>query len=495
MRWTVVQVAEALGVPAPTGLDPLAGLAGVSIDSRTIQPGELFIAIRGPRHDGHGFVAEVLAAGAGAGMVARDSLGGYPEEVRGKLFVVEDTLVALQRLASRACEIWRKLGADGGAKRQIGAVAGSIGKTTTKEILASLLAARFGVLKTQGNLNNEYGLPLTLLKLDEQHDAAVVELGMSHRGELALLTKIASPDVGVVTRVAVEHLEFFSSVEEIALAERELVENLPWPNAVVVLNADDERVKGFADVARGRVIFFGASPAAEFRAEAIEERGLAGSTFDFVSPSGRTRCELPLIGRHNVMNALAALAAASAWGVGAAEAKRVFPTLVPADKRGEVLRFEEGFAVINDSYNSSPTALNAMAELLAATPGYRRRILAAGEMLELGTSGPELHRECGRAVAKLRKIDWIFGVRGNGAEFVSAAIAAGHPEDHTQFFESSEAAGAFLGKFMSPGDLLLIKGSRGVKMEKILEAIAAQHRRAASETPVEAVGGPRKGRS
>jgi UDP-N-acetylmuramoyl-tripeptide--D-alanyl-D-alanine ligase len=494
MRWTVIQVAEALGVPAPAGLDTLAGLAGVSIDSRTIKPGELFIAIRGPRHDGHGFVTGVLAGGGAAGMVASDSLGQYPEEIRGRLFVVKDTLVALQRLASAALEIWKKSGASVGKKRQIGAVAGSVGKTTTKEILAALLAARFGVLKTQGNLNNEYGLPLTLLKIDEQQDAAVVELGMSHPGELALLTKIASPDVGVVTRVAVEHLEFFASVDEIALAERELIENLPWPNAVAVLNADDERVKKFAEVARGRVIFFGESPEAEFRAEAIVERGLEGSAFDFISPSGRTRLELPLIGRHNVMNALAALAAASVWGVGAAEATRVFPTLTPADKRGEVLRFEEGFAVINDSYNSSPTALNALVGLLASTPGYQRRILAAGEMLELGESGPELHRECGRAVAKLGKIDWIFGVRGNGAEIVNAAIAAGHPAERTQYFENSHEAAAFFEKFITPGDLLLIKGSRGVRMEKILDAIVARHRRAESRSAAETVGAPRKGR-
>src|SRR5579863_1606089 len=265
MRWTVVQAADALGIPAPAGLDPLAGLAGVSIDSRTIKPGELFIAIRGPRHDGHGFVAGVLAAGAAAGMVASDSVGQYPEEIRRKLFVVDDTLVALQRLASAARETWRKSGASVGKKRQIGAVAGSVGKTTTKEILAALLAARFGVLKTQGNLNNEYGLPLTLLKLDEQHDAAVVELGMSHSGELALLTKIASPDVGVVTRVAVEHLEFFESIDDIALAERELIENLPSAGAIAVLNADDERVAKFSHVAPGKVIRFGTGAAAEFR--------------------------------------------------------------------------------------------------------------------------------------------------------------------------------------------------------------------------------------
>jgi UDP-N-acetylmuramoyl-tripeptide--D-alanyl-D-alanine ligase len=474
MRWTVVQVAEALGVPHPAGLDPLARLAGVSIDSRTIQPGELFLAIRGPRHDGHGFVAGALAGGAGAGLVARDRLGEYEEEIRGKLFAVDDTLAALHLLAVRACEIWRQ----GRAGRKIAGVAGSVGKTSTKEILAALLSARFRVLKTQGNLNNEYGLPLTLLKLDDEFEAAVVELGMSHRGELAMLARIANPEVGVVTRVAVEHLEFFSSIEEIALAERELIENLAWPDATAVLNADDERVARFAEVARGRVIRFGTNARAEFRAEAIEERGVDGSRFDFVSPAGRTRLELPLIGRHNVMNAVAALAAASVWGIGAAEAEKVFPALVPADKRGEVVRFDEGFTVINDSYNSSPSALQALAELLAATPGYQRRILAAGEMLELGTSAAELHRESGRAAGGLKNLDWIFGVRGHAADFVRGAIEAGHPKDRTRIFEDSAEAGEFLATFVTRGDLLLLKGSRGVKMEKILEAVEARHQRA-----------------
>jgi UDP-N-acetylmuramoyl-tripeptide--D-alanyl-D-alanine ligase len=370
----------------------------------------------------------------------------------------------------------------------VGAVAGSVGKTTTKEILAALLGARYRVLKTQGNLNNEYGLPLTLLKLDEQHEAAVIELGMSHRGELAELTKIASPDVGVVTRVAVEHLEFFESVDEIAMAERELIENLPWPEATAVLNADDERVVRFADVARGPVIRFGATTKAEFRAESIEDRGLDGSVFDFVFRGGRARLELPLIGRHNVMNAIGALAAASVWGVGAADAQRVFPTLTPADKRGEVVRYDEGFSVINDCYNSSPEALDSMTQLLAATPGYRRRILAAGEMLELGPSSAELHCECGRRAAVLRKIDWIFAVQGHAADLLRAAIEAGHPQERTKFFESSQEAAKFVEQFVQPGDLLLLKGSRGVKMERILEAVDGRHKRGSSKAaqPAEA---------
>jgi UDP-N-acetylmuramoyl-tripeptide--D-alanyl-D-alanine ligase len=479
MRWTVAQVAEALGVAAPARLDALAGVAGVSIDSRTIRAGELFIAIHGPSHDGHDHVAAALAGGAAAGVVARARFTQYPEEIREKLFAVDDTLDALHRLASRACAIWRA------AKpgRKIGGVAGSVGKTTTKEIFAALLAARFRVLKTQGNLNNEYGLPLTLLQLDDQHDAAVIEMGMSHRGELARLARIAPPDVGVITLVAVEHLEFFSSIEEIALAERELIENLAWPQATAVLNADDERVARFAQAARGRVLWFSSGAArAEFRAEEIEERGVSGSAFDFVSPAGRARLELPLIGRHNVMNAVAALAAASVWSIGAEDARRVFPQLQPADKRGEVVKFEEGFTVINDSYNSSPTALNALAELLAATPGFARRILAAGEMRELGESTPDLHRECGRCVAGLRKIDWIIGVQGPAEEFVKAAVAAGHPAERAKFFANSGEAGEFLAQFIKPNDLLLLKGSRGVKMEKILEAIDAGHVRSIAQT-------------
>lgn len=473
MRWTAAQLAEALGVPLPAGLDAVAPLAGVSIDSRTVQPGELFLAIRGPRHDGHGFVERALSIGAGAGVVARERIGEYPVGIRSKLFGVDDTLASLHRVAARACEIWRQ----GRPGRKIAGVAGSVGKTTTKEILAALLAAKLRVLKTQGNLNNEYGLPLTLLKLDDEIEAAVVELGMSHRGELALLAQTARPEVGVVTRVAVEHLEFFASLDEIALAERELIENLAWPGATAVLNADDERVTRFSDAARGHVIRFGTSEAAEFRAEAIEERGMDGTAFDFVTPGERARLELPLIGKHNVMNALAALAAASVWGIGAAEAMRVFPSVVPADKRGEVVRFEDGFTVINDSYNSSPAALQALGELLAATLGYRRRILAAGEMLELGASAADLHRECGQAAGKLKRIEWIFGVRGHAAQFVHAAIEAGHPKDRAQVFEDSVAAGEFLADFLMPGDLLLLKGSRGVKMEKVLEAIEARHRR------------------
>jgi UDP-N-acetylmuramoyl-tripeptide--D-alanyl-D-alanine ligase len=475
MQWTAGQIAEALGVTVPAGLDSTSQVFGVSIDSRTIKPGELFVAIHGPRHDGHDHVAAALVQGAAAAVIAHARSAGYSQEVREKVFAVDDTLAALHELAQTACQRWR----NANSTRRIAGVAGSLGKTTTKEILAALVGSKFRVLKTEGNLNNEYGLPLTLLKLSDQFDAAVIEMGMSHRGELARLARIASPEVGVITRIAVEHLEFFASIEEIALAERELIENLPWPHATAVLNADDERVARFSEVAGGKVIWFGTSPQtrAEFRAENIEERGVAGSAFDFVSPAERVRLELPLIGRHNVMNAVAALAAAGEWGVTAQDAQKVFPRLMPADKRGEVVRFKDQFTVINDSYNSSPTALDSLAQLLAQTPGYARKILAAGEMLELGASSPQLHAESGQFVAKLKAVDWIVGVQGHASQFVDAAIAAGHPQQQAKFFTSSSEAADFLSALMARGDLLLLKGSRGVKMEKILEAIDANHAR------------------
>jgi UDP-N-acetylmuramoyl-tripeptide--D-alanyl-D-alanine ligase len=472
MRWTIQEAAGALHVAVPAGLDPLARLAGVTIDSRRLARGQLFVAIRGPRHDGHDFVVSALGAGAMAAVVAADRLPDYSETVRGRLFGVADTLAALQGLARAVRRSWG---------RRIAAVTGSVGKTTTKEILAALLAAKFRVLKSEGNLNNEYGLPLVLLRLEPEDECAVVELGMSHAGELRRLAEIAEPEVGVVTRVAPVHLQFFSSVDEIALAKRELIEGLAGPDPLAVLNADDPRVARFAEVARGRVRTFGFGNGAQFRAEEIEDRGVEGSAFTFVGLGGRERLTLPLPGRHNIANALAALAAASEWGIGAAEASQVFPLMSPGEMRGRLLCFAEGFAVVNDSYNSNPVALEAMIDLLARTPGYRRRILAAGQMLELGQESRHLHRQVGRAAAA-RKIDWVLGVGGDAAELVQGALGAGLPAGHARFFATSADAASFLAELVERGDLVLVKGSRGVQMERVVEELRARHALAV-ETP------------
>src|SRR5439155_5769501 len=302
MRWTIAQVADALGTRPGNGLNPLARLAGVSIDSRAIRAGELFIAIHGPRHDGHDHVASALEGGAIAAVVAQAQLPRYADPVRARCIAVGDTFLALKQLARAVREFW------GG---KIAGVTGSVGKTTTKEILAAVLGAKLRVLKSEGNFNNAYGLPLTLFRLEESHEAAVLEMGMSRRYELQELAGIAKPDVGVVTRVAPAHLEFFASVEEIALAKRELIEGLNGRDSVAVLNADDPLVAAFAAHAPGRVVTYGIENDADFRAEAIEDRGALGSAFELVEKGKRTRLELALAGRHVISNALAALAAAS----------------------------------------------------------------------------------------------------------------------------------------------------------------------------------------
>jgi len=466
MRWTIAQMADVLAARAGTGLDPMARMAGVSIDSRTVRPGELFVAIHGPRHDGHDHVAAALGAGAMAALVAAEKVGSYTHAVQAKCVIVGDTFLALKQFARAVREAW------GG---KIAGVTGSVGKTTTKEILAALLGARFRVLKSEGNFNNEYGLPLTLFRLDEAHRAAVLEMGMSRRGELSRLAEIARPDVGVVTRVSPAHLEFFASVDEIALAKRELIEGLNGKGSTAVLNADDGRVAAFGSHAPGRVLTYGIENRAFFMAENIEDRGALGTTFDYVSPEGRVRLELALPGRHVIANALASLAAASVWGIGIEEARAVLPSLKPPAMRGELLRFSDGAALINDSYNSSPAALEAMTSLLAATPGFKRRILAAGEMRELGASSAELHRQAGRFAAQGGAIDWVIGVAGDAAQLVEGAVGAGLAAEHAKWFQTSEEAAEFLRDLLGPGDLLLVKGSRGVRMERVVEALLAKH--------------------
>jgi UDP-N-acetylmuramoyl-tripeptide--D-alanyl-D-alanine ligase len=462
MRWTLTQVADAVAGKPGHGLDPLARLASVSIDSRTLRPGALFVAIHGPAHDGHDYVAAALESGAVAAVVAEPLLSKYPGWLQDRCITVPDTLSALHQLARAVRKDWG---------RKVCGITGSVGKTTTKEILAALLGAKLRVLKSEGNFNNEYGLPLTLFRLEETHDVAVLEMGMSFPGELKRLTAIALPDVAIELRVTPAHLMNFSSVEEIALAKRELVEGLHGPLSLAVLNADDPRVAAMAAVAPGKVIFYGIEKPTEYQAEEIEDRGALGTAFTLVHKGKRTRIEMSLPGRHVILNALAAIAAASAWGIGAAEAQQIFPSLRTPSMRGELIHFTNGFALINDSYNSSPAALQAMTSLLAATPGFQRRILAAGEMRELGLSSAQLHRAGGTFAAKTGKVDFVIGVQGDAAQLVEAAVAAGLPRERTKFFASPVDAANFLADFVEPGDLLLVKGSRSVKMERIVEAL------------------------
>jgi len=460
MQWTVAKIGEALGARVFSSLAS-AHLAGFSIDSRTLRPGEGFIAIKGPKHDGHNFVSQAFARGALAAIVSETQRRNYPSELQGRLIGVPDTLQALQQLAHFARQSWG---------RTVLAVTGSIGKTTTKEILATLLAHRYRVLKSERNYNNEFGLPLTLLRLQADTELTVVEMAMSHKGDIAKLCAVAEPNVGLVTNVNPVHLEFFTSVDEIAAAKHELIEGLVNPG-VAVLNADDERVRQFAQGFVGRVVSFGFTSAADVRAEAIADRGCAGAEFDLVVGQTRQRVQLGLMGQHNIANALAAYAAASLFDIEPNVAADVFATLQPVALRGECIRFVEGFTVINDAYNANPRAVQIMAETISRTPSFQRRRLLIGEMAELGPTGPALHRQTGAHIATLGNIDFLAGVTGLASELVAGAVAAGLPPARTQFFETKEAAAEWLCQTVRPGDLVLLKASRVVALETLLEAL------------------------
>ena len=437
-------------------VDSAALAEGYSIDSRTVSAGELFFAVRGERLDGHDFVEQALAAGALGAVVAREHAARF--SATNRILVVEDTLAALQALAAAVRRLWGKA---------LIAITGSAGKTTTKEAIAHLLSTKFHVLKSEGNLNNHFGLPLQLLRLESGHEIAVIEMGMSHSGEIAALAKIAQPDVGVVTNVAPVHLGFFNSVADIARAKYELIAGL-HAGGTAVLNADDEYVAQFGRDFHGRVVTFGVHHPSDVRAEMVEMQGIAGSRFQLIVEGCREQVTLPLMGIHNLYNALAAVAVATQRGITPSEAAQALATLAPADKRGEVLRLG-GATVINDCYNSNPKALDSMVDALAGMPA-RRRIVVAGEMLELGPAGERLHRESGRHMAEMG-ISIVIGVRGLASEIVNSAREAGL-EAH--FVENPEAAGEWLTREVREGDAVLLKASRGVRLERALETWKAR---------------------
>ncbi|MGA7217491.1 MAG: UDP-N-acetylmuramoyl-tripeptide--D-alanyl-D-alanine ligase [Candidatus Sulfotelmatobacter sp.] len=449
MKLALAKVAEFISAVGEFPRDEVA--QGYSIDSRTVSQGQLFFAVKGERLDGHNYVEQALGKGAPAAVVRKDEISRYQRQM--PLLAVEDTLAALQILATEVRKLWGK---------PLVAVTGSAGKTTTKEAIAHVLNTRFRVLRSEGNFNNHFGLPLMLLKLEPEFDMAVIEMGMSHAGEIRALAQIAQPEIGVVTNVAPVHLEFFDSVAGIARAKYELVESLP-PNGVAILNANDEYVSQFGRDFKGKVVQYGKSPAANVRAENIQSKGAEGTEFDVVVGGTRERARLPLVGEHNVLNALAAVAVGIESGLDPSQAVAALATMAPPEKRGQVLHLGN-ITVINDCYNSNPKALAAMVDALAAMPA-KRRIVIAGEMLELGPAGEELHRQAGRHIAE-RKIDLLIGVRGLAQTMVDAAKNAGAS---AEFAASAEETGEWLAREAEDGDVILLKASRGVKLERALE--------------------------
>jgi len=434
---------RAAGNPRP------AKVAGWSVDTRTQNPGDVFFALRGPHHDGHDFVAAAIEKGAAAVVVeGRQAL--WPLQL-----VVTDTLRALEELGAWARQQW------GGT---VVGVTGSAGKTTTKDAIAHLLAAEFPVGRTEGNLNNHVGVPLSILRLPDGCRAAVLEMGMNHAGEIRELASIARPQVGVVTNVGYAHVEFFNSIEEVAAAKRELIEALPR-DGVAVLNGDDPRVLRFRESHPGRSITFGFSDCAEVRAEAVQS-----------TPDGtRFRAlgidfEASLAGRHSVMNLLAAIAVARLFGIPPGRLQEPIRTFTAGKMRGE--RFEHnGILIFNDSYNSNPEAAAAMIDVLRATPA-RRRFAVLGEMLELGRESEVLHQRLGRYAVE-QGVDFVIGVRGWAQVVVDAARAAGLGSSQAIFFVDPVQAGQWLRGEAGAGDAILFKASRGVQVERALERFLA----------------------
>ncbi len=431
-------------------------VGGVTIDSRRVAPGQLFVAIAGPRFDGHDFVAEAAARGAAAALVHRDvqAPAGFA------LVRVADTTRGLADLARHA---------RARAEVPVVCITGSAGKTTTKEMTAALLSARGPVLKTEGNLNNQYGLPLMLLRLRPEHAAAVLELGMSAAGELRALSGIARPDVAVITLVAPVHLEFFDSVDAIAAAKAEILEGLA-EGGTAVLNGDDPRVKRIGDAHRargGRVLWFGHDRAHDVSAESW--RGTVhGMRFTLRMGGQAEEVALPLPGPHFLMNFLAAAAVAHHLGIDSTTIAETATTLKAASHRGEVVSLGQGITLLDDCYNSNPTAVEAAVTALGLS-ARGRRVAFLGDMLELGPTGPELHRQTGEKVGG--RLDVLAAVGPLASGFLEGARRAGLRPEALLAFPDSAAAAAAAPDLVRPGDAVLVKGSRGVRMEAIVDAL------------------------
>ena len=456
---TVAQVETATGGVLVSGSKG-AALAGISIDTRTLRPSDLFFAIRGTRNDGHDHIDTALQKGASGAVVdfGYEIPEGFPANKI--LLRVQDTHEALIDLAADVRRQWRG---------SLVGITGSMGKTTTKEFMAQVLQTEFSVYRSPGNYNNLFGLPLAIFGLSPEDHIGIFEMGMSAPGEITEMCRIAMPDAGVITNVAPVHLEFFDSIEAIARAKSELAEGLA-AGGTLIYNADDPLVRGIADRFSGDKVSFGIASSADVRAEDIEITSLMETRFRLVCEGAGRRAILPLCGAHYVMNALPAVALARRYTIDIEQIVESLRHLRQAHMRGQILIFREGFTVMDDSYNSNPRALMQMIETLSRIPRYRRRILVAGEMLELGRESEALHRECG-ARAAASGVDIIVSVQGAAREISRGAVAAGMPDTQVHFFTEINPAIDFIYRKVQPGDLVLIKGSRGVHLEKMVQAL------------------------
>jgi len=457
LKMTLGWVARAVG-ESPPAHDAELPIGDVATDSRTLAAGDLFVALRGPTFDGHAFVSEAFERGAVAVIVERGRVPSGPRVIE-----VRDTLEALQRLAHR---VRMSVGT------KVIAITGSAGKTTTKETIATLLSTRWRVVKNKGNLNNHIGLPLSLMQLRTAPDIAVMELGMNHAGEISRLVEIALPDVRVWTNVGDAHVGFFDSIDALADAKAEILEEAD-ATTVLVCNVDDpfviSRIGGFP----GRVLSFGESAGATVRAASVRNRGVRGMSADVATPAGQQTIETPLLGRGNLYNILAATAVALEFGMPLEEIALEVSRLQPADRRGVVHRLRDGVTLVDDSYNSSPSALRRALDVLAYESADARTVAVLGEMLELGEHSIRLHQDCGRAVATAG-IGQLFVVGGPPARALGeAAMAAGMDPSLVAYTETSAEAAPRVAAAVHAGDVVLVKGSRGTRTDIIADRLMA----------------------
>lgn len=452
---------ELLAASGGRWLDPPpAGVAGVSTDTRTIAAGTLFVALRGERFDAHAFLASAAAAGAAATLVSAEVAAppGLPR------LLVTDTLTALGAVA----HLHRRR-----FTLPVVGVTGSNGKTTTREMIAAILAERGPVLKTEGNLNNEVGVPLTLLGLTAGHQAAVIEMGMSHRGEIARLTALAAPQVGVVTNAAAAHLEGLGTVDGVADAKAELYAGLP-PGGIAVVNADDARMLARARASGRRLLTFAAGRQRRGDVAVLEllTQDAAGMTFLLGVGNRELLVTLPLVGAHNAQNAAAAACAAIALGCSDQEIVRGLATVRPLGRRLRLERLPRGLLLVDDCYNANPhsmeAALRTLAELARSEGG--RPLAALGDMLELGPDEAALHRGVGAEAARL-PVEHLFGFGPRSRQTLAGAVAAGLAPERTFQTEDLTALAEAVRAAAGPGDVLLVKASRGMKLERLVEAL------------------------
>ena len=467
IRLTTEWVARAMGGTPRPG-DPEREFNGVSIDTRTLTAGDLFVAIAGERFNGADFAGAAIDAGAGGVVVERGRGRELPSTVKERppfaVIEVDDGIAALQALAQA---VRRASGA------KVVAITGSAGKTTTKEVTAEFLATRYRVIRNRGNFNNHIGLPLSLIELRRRPEIAVVELGMNHTGEISTLVRIAEPEVRVWTNVGEAHLGFFESLDAIADAKAEICEGAK-PATLLIANADDERIRKRVSRFGGRVVTFGIDFDADVRATAVRRRGIDGTDAHIATPRGTFDLTTPLIGGGNLANVLAATAVAIEFEIPLAAVAERASHLMPASHRGEVLRLSQGVTVIDDSYNANPTATRRAIEVLGETTARSRRVAVLGEMLELGERASALHEEVGRAAAEA-KVDIVIAVGGDPARALAdAAVAAGVERSNVLYVATSEEAADAVARLIRRGDLVLVKGSRGVRTDRVVDRLKAE---------------------